>query len=379
MITSEDFYLLLEDQFNSKLPFVVYRKPNRVEVKAILQTTDKIFYTDDFSESGFVLSPFDNKKKAVLIPFSSSKLISISSEKEFNTKEFEGNINKDLSDKDEHLSLVTKAINGIERGELKKVVVSRIETLELNDLSVIEIFKRLLKSYQNAFVYCWYHPKIGLWLGATPETLVNIEGNKFETMALAGTQSYNGKLDVVWGDKEKEEQQLVTDFIVNNLKPLVNNLEISKVNSVKAGNLLHLKTQINATLDFQQSNFKNLLTKLHPTPAICGIPRESAKQFILENENYDREFYTGFLGELNVQKKITRNPNKRNLENSAYSSVKKVSELYVNLRCMQIKNNKALIYVGGGITKSSDPEKEWTETVNKSKTIKKVLTKRNFH
>jgi isochorismate synthase len=374
MITSEEFCSLLEDQLNSKLPFVAYRKPNQVDVKAILQPTNKVYYADDFSESGFVLSPFDSRKKAVLIPISSSKLVSISSGNEFNTQEFEGNIYKDLSDKDEHLSLVSKAINSIESGELKKVVVSRIETLEINDLPVIEIFKRLLKTYQNAFVYCWYHPKIGIWLGATPETLIKIEGNQFETMALAGTQNYCGKLDVIWGDKEKEEQQFVTDYIIDNLKENSNTLKISEVETFKAGNVLHLLTRIKGTFDHEKHKFKIFLNGLHPTPAICGIPRLAAYQFIINNENYNREYYTGFLGELNLKEKITRNSNRRNVENNAYSTVKKVSDLYVNLRCMQIKNNKAFIYVGGGITKSSDPEKEWIETINKSETIKKVLT-----
>ena len=390
MMRSEEFISLIEIHFNSKLPFVAYRKPNQVEVKAILQPTDEIYYTDNFSESGFVFSPFDTeaipivigtaqgREDSILIPIDKSKVVVCENVILNVSEESHSNLSEENPNKEYHIKLVKKAIDSINARKIKKVVVSRSETVKLSETNPIKLFKRLLQSYKTALVYCWYHPKIGLWLGATPETLVKIEGNRFETMALAGTQNYSGKLDVVWGDKEKEEQQLVTDFVVNSLKPLVDSLKVSKVNTVKAGNLLHLKTQINATLDFQHSNFKNLLNKLHPTPAICGIPREAAYQFIINNENYDREFYTGFLGELNVQKKITRNPNRRNVENSAYSSVKKVTDLYVNLRCMQIKNNKALIYVGGGITKSSDPEKEWLETVNKSKTIKKVLTKRNL-
>ena len=82
------------------------------------------------------------------------------------------------------------------------------------------------------------------------------------------------------------------------------------------------------------------------------------KIFILENENYNREYYTGFLGELN-KKSIKKKKLK--------------SDLYVNLRCMQIKNQQAFIYMGCGITKDSNPEKEWEESVNKSMTMKKIL------
>jgi len=112
---------------------------------------------------------------------------------------------------------------------------------------------------------------------------------------------------------------------------------------------------------------------LHPTPAVCGLPKDAAKQFILKNENYNREFYTGFLGEINIKTSISRNSNSRNVENNAYAAVKTVSNLYVNLRCMQISNQEAIIYVGGGITKDSNVEAEWEETVQKALVIKKVL------
>ena len=97
---------------------------------------------------------------------------------------------------------------------------------------------------------------------------------------------------------------------------------------------------------------------MHPTPAVCGLPRDLAKDFILENEDYDRSFYTGFLGELNI------NSSKLN---------KQKTELFVNLRCMSVDDYKARIFVGGGVTKDSIAKKEWQETVSKTQTIKKVL------
>lgn len=116
-----------------------------------------------------------------------------------------------------------------------------------------------------------------------------------------------------------------------------------------------------------------LVKAIHPTPAVCGFPKEAAKRFILQNENYNREFYTGYLGELNFQEIKKRNVNRRNVENRAYTSVKRVSDLYVNLRCMKVNGNQAFIFVGGGITKDSNAEAEWEETVNKTQTMKNVL------
>ena len=135
---------------------------------------------------------------------------------------------------------------------------------------------------------------------------------------------------------------------------------------------MHLQTKISGLLK-PENGLQSVIAKLHPTPAVCGLPKENAKQFILKNEDYKREYYTGFLGEINIKQAKTRNTNRRNVENNAYGSVKTISHLFVNLRCLQIKDNQALIYVGGGITKDSVPENEWEETVAKSKTVKNLL------
>lgn len=381
MSESHDFFDRLEEQFNNKLPLVAYRKPNSDEVKVMFQKNDKLHKVSDYSESGFVFAPFDEREDPVLIPLDNSEMINCdsvilstsSSHSKASVEASQLETFENETGKKYHINLVQKGIDVIKHNYLKKVVLSRREVVNLSEANPIKLFKRLLQSYPTAFVYCWYHPKVGLWLGATPETLLRAEGNRFETMALAGTQLYKDTLDVVWESKEKEEQQLVTDYVVDNLQSSVDSLNVSDAKTVKAGKLLHLKTKITGTFNFQKSNFKNLLGKLHPTPAICGIPKELAKQFLLDNEFYFREFYTGFLGELNLQEKKTRNSNRRNVENNAYASVKKVSNLYVNLRCMQIQDKDAIIYVGGGITKDSIPENEWIETVNKTNTMKKVL------
>ena len=254
----------------------------------------------------------------------------------------------------------------------------------------MKLFQELLVTYPTAFVYLWYHPQVGLWLGATPETLLKLEGSSFKTMALAGTQQFAGSMEVNWGEKERQEQQFVTDSILENLiKSGVSSSEVesSEPYTAKAGNLLHIRTDITGKIPnskFQipkpgsrnspeDSGLKILISALHPTPAVCGLPKEKAKKFILSEENYDREFYTGFLGELNLQSSSNRSRNKRNVENLAYRTVKKETALFVNLRCMKLEGEAAALYIGGGITKDSSPEAEWEETVNKSQTMKKVL------
>jgi isochorismate synthase len=368
----EDFFKCIETQYKKQLPFVVYSKPRESKVNAWLQHTNDLHFVNDFTEEGFVFAPFDDAENSVILLLESSEVISTSFIIPDEAKRHTPSNTVPLEAKQHHINLVNKGVEAIKGGAFKKVVLSRQETVNLTETNPISIFKKLLSNYASAFVYCWYHPKVGLWLGATPETLMKIDGNRFSIMALAGTQDYNGSLDVSWGEKEQMEQKFVTDFIIESLNPSVESLKITDTETVKAGNLLHLKTMISAKLK-SNANIKQLITDLHPTPAVCGLPKSPAKAFILKNENYKREFYTGFLGELNFETTTSPRASNRNIENRAYAVTRKSTQLYVNLRCMQLRDDKAIIYVGGGVTINSDPESEWQETISKSLVIKNIL------
>lgn len=372
-MTLENVFERIATQYKNTLPFVAYRKPNSKFVKALFQNTDALYTADTFTESGFVFSPFDANEASVLMPLNKSDQMEVYMDVIAENQSVFKASDVSIEDKSKHIHLVNKGIKAIKNNQFTKVVLSRKEIVPLLEITPISIFKRLLNTYPSAFVYFWYHPKVGLWLGATPETLIEIEGNRFSIMALAGTQDYKGTTEVVWKDKEIDEQQIVANFIIQQLKPSVENLNVSKTETVKAGNLLHLKTMISAKLKLESSNLKQLIFDLHPTPAVCGFPKASAKKFILEEEHYNRDFYTGFLGELNYEKSIAPRSSKKNIENRAYVITKKCTQLYVNLRCMQIQEQNAHIYVGGGITESSNADAEWEETVSKSKIIKSIL------
>lgn len=369
----EDFFERIENQYEKALPFVAYRNPGSTLVKAIFQNDDALYTTDSFSESGFVFSPFDSNETTILLPLNKSDQLEIvyDSVAENNLAHKKSEVSAEA--KSNYIALVNKAIEAISNHEFSKVVLSRKEVVSILDTTPISIFKRLLNSYQSAFTYIWYHPKVGLWLGATPETLLKMEDNRFSIMALAGTQDYKGTTEVIWNDKEIEEQQIVTDFIVQQLNSTTNNLKMSPVETVRAGNLLHLRTMISAQLKTGATNLKELIFKLHPTPAVCGFPKQEAKEFIIKNETYHRDFYSGFLGELNFEKRLAPRSSRKNIENRAYTVTKNSTQLYVNLRCMQIQQQNAHIYIGGGITEDSIAEDEWNETVSKSMIIKSIL------
>lgn len=357
-----------EEQLKNELPFVVYRKPKESTVKGVLQKDDQLHHTADFSEKGFVFAPFDKKGQAVLLSLDEVLNANLS------TKETPNKSNKKISGENTeaqefHLNLVQKAIDHIQAGDFQKVVLSR--RIEVgNTESPFSLFHKLISTYAYAFCYLWYHPKVGMWLGATPEILLRTENNKLTTMSLAGTQVFQDVYNPEWDNKELTEQQLVTTYITQVLEDKVLDMQISDVESIRAGQLLHLRSKITAKL---KDNLDQILGGLHPTPAVCGMPLQPAKQFILENENYSRDFYTGFLGELNFKQEIERNKSSRNQEYKSYRAIKTTTELFVNLRCMQLKNNNTFIYVGGGITKDSNPTNEWQETVAKSKTMLNIL------
>ncbi|GLB52246.1 hypothetical protein NBRC110019_12850 [Neptunitalea chrysea] len=369
----ELFFDKIKEHYTANLPFVVYRKPGESAVYSYLQLNDELQYTKDFTEGGFVFAPFNLSERVVLFSSEVSEKLQLET---FNYNETDVINAYTVLTEEEHLAHVNLVAKGVEaltaNSGFKKVVLSRKEVLKTEKKDPLLLFQRILHTYPNAFCYCWYHPKVGLWLGATPETLLKIYRNKLATMALAGTQKYVDTENVYWGDKEKMEQQIVTDTIVNALTPVLSNLEVSNVHTHKAGTLLHLKTDISGRLS-NNHGLKEVIEALHPTPAVCGLPKEKAKAFIFNNENYRRTYYSGFLGELNNKTTVERNTNRRNVENSAYKATVVSSHLFVNLRSMEMVEDELHLFVGGGIVKDSDPEAEWQETVHKTNTMKQVL------
>lgn len=339
----------ITDSLLNNTPFAIFRKPNTTIGKAIFQKNKSTYFTSDYSENGFVFAPFNSDEKTLLIPTKVSEELFFNADFHSITTK-----NQDLItevDKEFHVNLVQKGIDFINNSDTDKIVLSRKEIVEVDDFDCFETLQNLMANYPNAYVYLWFHPVSGLWMGATPEVLVLAKNQEFTIMALASTQEYNGSLDIVWNKKERQEHQFVIDYIVSQLSGY--QLKVSETTTVRAGNLVHLKADILGEFKQKDIQFLKLIKALHPTSATCGLPRETAKEFILQNENYNREYYTGFLGEISDTN----------------------AEFYVNLRCMkvEIENQKISLYIGGGITKDSNPQHEWQETIAKSNVMKKVL------
>lgn len=350
-----DLFLKVKIQQEQQLPFVLFCKPDSERIVGVFQKNDHLYFLETFEEMGFVFAPFD-AETFPFIPLEHSDVYVENTSKgyffESKPMESKGPVGKDFFGE-----LVAKGIDAIKDNQFLKVVLSRKEEISIPEFDIEVAMNRMISQYPTAFKYCFFHPKIGTWLGATPEQFLKANGTAIKTVALAGTQLATDSKTVSWHQKEETEQQLVTDFIVESLEGLVRELTISSPYSVKAGNLWHIKTDISAMVK-SKKKIKSIVAELHPTSAVCGLPKQPAKDFILKNEGYNREYYSGFLGELNIDLVTFRTLQ---------------SDLFVNLRCMKVVNDKAQIFVGCGITKDSDPEKEYIETVNKSMTMKKII------
>ncbi len=260
---------------------------------------------------------------------------------------------------EDFIELVNQSIAKIKAGDFQKVVPSRYKKIRFNNgIDAARLFLNLAKNYQNSFVSLCYTSSTNLWIGATPETLIKTANDTFKTVALAGTQAYDPSIntsDITWTQKEIEEQAFVSRYIINCFKKIrLREFDEHGPKTVRAGNLIHLKTIF--SVDMQATNFPQLgsvmLDLLHPTSAVCGMPLESAYQFIQDHEHYDRKFFSGYLGPVN---------------NGDSTSI------FVNLRCMEIEGNEGTLYAGAGVTESSNPQKEWNETEIKMNTILNVL------
>ena len=386
---------LWEIALSEGFPIALWQLPKTVEKQLIIDLSGRTSRMKvDFEEmpSGFVMSPFQGESLFIkndlyyCFDTDNQQVNDTTVEQEVFEKQYlvysDGIINtekpsqinpyfnsekKNFEQYNETIfsEMVSNAITSIKKGEVQKVVLSRTKNIILPDtFEVIEAFKKLCVIYPNAFVSLVYLPEYQcFWLGATPETLVSMDkDDKFRTMSLAGTQSAIGESggilsinEIRWTHKEIEEQAFVSRYIIECFKKIrLREYCESGPKTVQAGNLMHLRTDY--IVDTQALNFPQLGTVmielLHPTSAVCGMPKVPALRIIAEQELHDRAFYSGFLGPVNVQKE---------------------SHLFVNLRTMKIIGNQATLYAGCGITEDSIPLKEWSETEMKIQTLMRVI------
>lgn len=235
-------------------------------------------------------------------------------------------------------------------GRFGKLVLARQTSITATGTNAFKSFQKACHDHPHAMVMLWSTPQTGTWIVATPEVLVRSEGTHWHTMALAGTMARCQGLPE-WSEKNQQEQHIVEQYITEALTPISSSIAYDGPHTVRAGNLIHLKTDFRFTLK-EGATLSNIISRLHPTPAVCGIPQKAACQFILENEHTERQYYSGYAGPVGLSCG---------------------THLYVSLRCARLFANSIRCFAGGGIMPGSQRESEWKETESKMSTIRQCL------
>ena len=351
--------------------FAIYRLPYAHEATLIQQTEGEpaeFFFLADLNDrQGFVVAPFQvtPRQPILLIRPDIVKSVAVS---------VEGKMAADTSAAEHapvpHPSSPTSsyAIDfanfhaQLEEGSFRKIVLARCAD-EQTDGTVdpMQLFHRACELYPRMFIALVNTPKSGCWLTATPEILLEGDGTHWRTIALAGTMRLEGEQlngegeTLTWSTKNIQEQRIVATYITECLEKFTSDFREEGPRTVRAANLVHLRSDFTFTLS-DADHLGDLLNTLHPTPAVCGLPKRETFDFIVNNEHTPRHYYSGFMGPLNAP--LT-------------------THLYVSLRCMNIEGDTCHLYAGGGLLKDSTAEQEWAETEAKLETMRRCIAIRN--
>lgn len=307
--------------------------------------------------SGFVVAPFQTTAHCPILLIRPDRVVEHPTEQ---TSAIGEAVNSFQLHRDQYAEDFAAFHAQLEAGAFRKIVLARSATLHPNQQTdPKQLFLLACQHYPRMFIALAKLPNGHYWLTATPEILLEGTGTEWRTIALAGTmQLQDDELQsegqtMRWSTKNIQEQHYVATYIAHTLSRLHLSYQEEGPRTVRAANLVHLRSDFTFTLP-DTSHIGDLLNALHPTPAVCGLPRESTLSFITSNEHIRRQYYSGFMGPMNLA--------------SPYST-----HLYVSLRCMEICPDAYHLYAGGGLLKDSTEESEWQETEAKMQTMKSLL------
>lgn len=258
---------------------------------------------------------------------------------------------------------VNAALKSITCGELEKVVLSQSQSLQFKSELDTHLLLQHLRGYNpNAYVFSVPVGLDSVFLGASPELLLSKRDRKVVSNPLAGSipRSQDTSVDQVKSNalrksvKDNYEHRIVVDSIAQKIAHHCVELAISEYPHVLATNtMLHLSSTVRGYLRSEAPDALNIALDLHPTPAICGTPTAAAKDFILQNEGYDRGFYAGLVGWMDAHGN---------------------GDWAVSIRCGQLTNRQLNVFAGAGVVVGSDPQAEWIETESKLKTLMNIFS-----
>ncbi len=318
----------------------------------------------DFRDSEWILPEhifYKNKNESLLISFSSNTELIDKSIVLQNNRDNNRIKPVKLSNFQSESSLnwekrVNSAIEMINKNELKKIVLTRKKGFKVNsEIDFTDIIDALNNDYENCFNFL-IKSNDSYFFGSSPELLAEINNSNFKSEALAGSiERGNSEIEdnhlsdfLLQDDKNLTEHKIVIDYLKSNLEDSIDNFVISEMPKIKRlKNIQHLQTEIQGQIKSDVDIF-NLVSKIFPTPAVCGIPKDVAINKLHDLENFERGIFTGIIGWFNLNKK---------------------AEFYVAIRSGLVKDNFLSVFAGCGIVENSNAHDEYKETELKLKVI----------
>lgn len=244
------------------------------------------------------------------------------------------------------------AKQALDDGRLKKVVLAHKTHGDLaRPPRLGEVLSRSAEISDQAFRFALSVDARNAFFGASPELLLRANDGRIETEALAGTRPTAARDEMLTDDKELHEHSLVVDAIRTTLgQAEATSIEEDGPIPRAHGSISHLATRFHARI---RGSARQLAGSLHPTPAVCGTPREEARRFVREHEGFDRGFYAGVVGTISGED----------------------LELAVALRSARVHDREATIFAGGGIVAGSREEDEARELEQKSALWRTILSR----
>ena len=351
--------------------YAIYRLPHEDHATIIRQKAGDPVELNSLTElngkKGFVVAPFEVKgDQPVVLIQGEPERVSLDNKNGFLDKKDIVFDNKDirnisLSDRNKGADYYkidfANYHSQLENGNFRKIVLARCADEDMPaGVEKMDLFYRACEMYPRLFIALVETPQSGCWLTATPEILLDGKAQDWRTIALAGTMKLEGDQlngegeTLTWSTKNIQEQRIVATYITECLEQFTGDFREEGPRTVRAANLVHLRSDFTFKLA-DNDHIGDVLQALHPTPAVCGLPKREAFNFIVKNEHTPRRYYSGFMGPLNMDD----------------------THLYVSLRCMNIEGDKCHLYAGGGLLKDSTEEQEWQETEAKMETMKRLI------
>ena len=267
----------------------------------------------------------------------------------------------EVSSPEHYRESVQRMVERISAGEFDKIVLARAKDLVADQqMDPLRALDGLRKKFPECFAFSVANGKGPSFIGASPERLVRGYGGMLTTEALAGSAKRGAteEEDQALGKalqssvKDLREHQLVLDSILRRIQPM--GLQLSypeKPQLRQLANVQHLHTPIKTAMPVGV-RLLDIISHLHPTPAVGGVPREAALAGIRSTEQFARGLYAGALGWVDSRGN---------------------GEFFVGLRSALIEGKKARLYAGAGIVEGSEPENELAETELKFKAMEEAL------